>query len=82
MYISTHPELLKTAHEEIERVVGHDRLPDFSDRPNLPYVEAVVRETVRCALVMPLSLGHTSLRDDEYNGVFIPKGTLVASNVW
>ena len=41
------PEAQKRAQREIDAVVGSDRLPDFSDRPSLPFVEAVLRETLR-----------------------------------
>lgn len=43
------PEVQRRAQEEIDRVVGTDRLPTFADRPYLPYVEAVLKETLRCA---------------------------------
>lgn len=42
-----HPEILKKAQEEIDLVIGNDRLPDFDDRPALPYLECVVREVFR-----------------------------------
>lgn len=45
------PEVIKKAQEEIDRVVGHDRLPSFSDRPNLPYVEALCKEVLRSVLI-------------------------------
>lgn len=35
------------AQEELDKVVGADRLPDFSDREKLPYIEAVYLETRR-----------------------------------
>ena len=44
-----HPHVLKKAHEEIDRVVGTSRLPDFDDRENLPYVEAIFQEVLRYA---------------------------------
>ncbi|KAI6016203.1 cytochrome P450 [Pisolithus marmoratus] len=46
----------RKAQEEINRVVGIDRLPDFGDRPNLPYVEAVLLETIRWVPVGPLGV--------------------------
>ncbi|KAI6042049.1 cytochrome P450 [Pisolithus marmoratus] len=49
-----HPDVQRKAQEEIDRVVGVDRLPDFSDRPNLPYIEAVLLETIRWVPVGPL----------------------------
>ena len=42
-----HPEIQQKAQAEVDRVVGTDRLPDFSDEPALPYVTALVREVLR-----------------------------------
>ena len=49
-----HPEILKKAQKEIDAVVGNSRLPTFSDRPNLPYVNAVVNEALRISSPVPL----------------------------
>lgn len=49
-----YPEVQRRAQEEIDGVVGPDRLPDFNDRPYLPFVEAVLRETLRWHPVVPL----------------------------
>lgn len=42
-----HPEAQKKAHAELDRVVGSGRLPDFSDRETLPYIDCIVQETLR-----------------------------------
>ena len=39
--------------EELDRVVGRDRLPTLSDRKNLPYTEAFMVESMRCAVGGP-----------------------------
>ena len=49
-----HPEILEKAQKELDAVVGNSRLPTFSDRPNLPYVNAIVNETLRLASPVPL----------------------------
>lgn len=49
-----YPEVQRRAQEEIDGIVGPDRLPDFNDRPYLPFVEAVLRETLRWHPVVPL----------------------------
>ena len=46
------PEVLKKAQEEVDRVVGNGRLPSFADRPNLPYIDAVLKETLRWEVVL------------------------------
>jgi cytochrome P450 len=48
------PHVWKRAQAEIDAVLGMDRLPDFEDRPSLPYVEAILRETMRWQPVVPL----------------------------
>ncbi|EIW84496.1 cytochrome P450 [Coniophora puteana RWD-64-598 SS2] len=76
------PDIQKRAQEEIDQVVGDDRLPDYSDRPSLPYFEAVFRETLRWRPVVPLSIPHATSNDDIYRGYFIPKGAAIFPNVW
>ncbi|KAI0768404.1 cytochrome P450 [Irpex lacteus] len=75
-----HPEAQQKAQEEIDRVVGRDRLPEFSDRDSLPFVTAVVYESFRWQPVLPLGLPHQSMADDVYNGMFIPKGSIIIAN--
>lgn len=42
-----HPNVQKKAQEELDRVIGRDRLPELSDRESLPYVQSIVYETMR-----------------------------------
>lgn len=49
-----HPGVQEKAQEEIDRVVGSERLPEFSDRPSLPYVNAILKEVLRWNPVAPL----------------------------
>lgn len=51
-----YPDVQKRAQAEIQAVVGSDRLPDFSDRPSLPYIEAVMRETLRWHPPLPFGM--------------------------
>ncbi|KAG1852702.1 cytochrome P450 [Suillus subluteus] len=76
-----YPDVQKRAQEEIETVIGTDQLPTFEERPSLPYVEAVLRETLRWHPVFPLGLPHYTAESDVYNGHYIPKGALVMANI-
>ncbi|THH13120.1 hypothetical protein EW146_g7061 [Bondarzewia mesenterica] len=76
------PEIQRKAQEELDRVVGRDRLPDFSDEPSLPYVSAVMKEVLRWQQVAPFAIPHRVMTDDVYNGYFIPKGSIVIGNSW
>lgn len=49
-----HPKVQNKAQQEIDTVVGSERLPDYSDRDSLPYVDAIVNETLRWHPVVPL----------------------------
>lgn len=64
------PQVQATAQAEIDRVVGHNRLPKLSDRESLPYVEALYKEVLRWYPVAPLAVPHRldSDTDDEYRG--------------
>ena len=49
-----YPDVQKKAQAELDRVVGNDRLPNFNDRERLPYIDALVKETLRWNPVVPL----------------------------
>ncbi|KAF9532705.1 cytochrome P450 [Crepidotus variabilis] len=80
--MTTFNDVQSKAQEEIDRVVGKERFPTLNDRPSLPYVEALVRETMRWMPVLPLAIPHYTVEDDIYKGYFIPKGTMVLGNTW
>ena len=80
--MALYPEVQKKAQMEIDRVVGMDRLPSFADRPNLPYVDAVVKEVLRWNPVVPLGLPHVTIQDDMFEGYAIPKGSILVPNIW
>jgi hypothetical protein len=100
MAMALYPEVQKKAQAEIDAVIGPNRLPNFHDRPFLPYINAIVKESSRWNLAAPLGMGlllsssmlpfltsskgipHMSTMDDEYNGFYIPKGTIVIANAW
>ncbi|EMD31245.1 hypothetical protein CERSUDRAFT_100592 [Gelatoporia subvermispora B] len=80
--MSVCPDVQRRAQEELERVVGPNRLPNSGDRPHLPYIEAVIREIYRWNPVAPLSLPHRLTRDDVYKGYHLRAGSIVFANSW
>jgi cytochrome P450 len=77
-----HPEFQKRAQAELDEVVGRARSPSFSDAPNLPYIQAMIKEVLRWRAPLPLGVPHYPTADDWYNGMFIPKGTTCLVNLW
>lgn len=51
--MTLYPSALKRAQEEIDSIVGDERLPSFADREKLPYINAIVKETLRWENVAP-----------------------------
>ncbi|KAI0772523.1 cytochrome P450 [Trametes elegans] len=82
LLMELHPEVAAKARQEIDAVVGPNRLPTFADRPFLPYTDAIMKECLRWGTPVPLGLPHRLMEDDVYNGMFIPRGTLVFANNW
>lgn len=75
------PRVLKKAQEEVDQVSQHERLISESDIPNLPYINAIIKETMR--LHPPITmLMRKGVLDCVVNGYFIPKDTVVCVNIW
>lgn len=85
-----HPHAQKAAQSEIDAIIGPDRLPTFSDRQSLPYVNALFKEVFRWNTIGAMGLPHNCTADDtivvktprgeeEYN---IPKGSMLISATW
>ena len=49
-----HPEIVRLAQQELDEVTGGERLPDYSDKPRLPYISAVMKEVLRWKTPNPL----------------------------
>ncbi|XP_054820058.1 isoleucine N-monooxygenase 2-like [Prosopis cineraria] len=71
------PEILQKATEELDRVVGRDRLVQESDIPKLNYIKACLREAFRLHPMAPFNVPHVSMRDTVVSNYFIPKGSHV-----
>ncbi|KAJ7859589.1 cytochrome P450 [Mycena leptocephala] len=82
LLMSTHPDIQKQAQDEIDHIVGRDRLLTIDDQKALPYVTALLKEILRWAPVAPLGLKHRVTKDDIYNGYRIPKGATITANIW
>lgn len=77
-----HPDMLATAQHELDTVVGRDQFVSESDLPNLPFLQAVIKETFRLHPPTPLSVPRLAAEKCEINGYSIPKNSTLFINVW
>lgn len=80
--VITHPDVQRKAHEELDKTIGRERLPVPEDKEVLPYISAVIKEVLRWYPTLPFSIPHALIEDDVYNGMHLPKGSIVSPNVW
>ncbi|XP_027714080.1 cytochrome P450 1A1 isoform X1 [Vombatus ursinus] len=82
MYLVAKPEIQKMIQEELDMVIGRERLPKLSDKPQLPYMEAFILETFRHSSFLPFTIPHSTTRATTLNNFYIPKGRCVFVNQW
>ncbi|ESK83209.1 cytochrome p450 [Moniliophthora roreri MCA 2997] len=76
------PEYQVKAQEELDKVIGPGRLPDFTDKNSLPYCTAIMHEVMRWQTIGPVGVIHFIHVEDEYRGYRIPKDSTVIPNAW
>lgn len=76
------PDVLKQAQAELDAVVKPGHLPDFDDEESLPFITAIVKETLRWRDVVPIAIPRLLDYDDEYKGYHIPAGSIIIPNAW
>jgi cytochrome P450 len=75
-------DIMRTAQRQLDNVIGGGRLPEHYDIDNLPYIAAIVKETLRWAPPFPVGIPHRLIEDDVYRGMFIPGGAMIVENIW
>ncbi|KAJ7319205.1 hypothetical protein OS493_036368 [Desmophyllum pertusum] len=81
LYLIYNPEVQQKLHQELDEVIGPDRLPELGDKEKLPYLEATITETLRISSISPIPVHKTTV-DATLQGYDIPKGTTVLVNLW
>lgn len=76
------PECMKKCQEELDAVVGDDRIPTIDDESRLPYLNGFISETLRWRPLAPLGMMHSVSEDDEYMGYHIPKDSVIVTNIY
>ena len=80
LYMVLFPNVQRKIHDELDEVVGRDRLPNKKDAENLPYLQATLCEVGRISSTAALA-GTNAIRDTTIAGYPIPKGTFVVLNL-
>ncbi|OEL36999.1 Cytochrome P450 81D11 [Dichanthelium oligosanthes] len=73
---------MKKARTEIDTHVGLARLAEESDITNLPYLQCVVKETLRLCPVGPIIPAHEAMEDCTVGGFHVHRGTMILVNAW
>ncbi|KAL0336970.1 UNVERIFIED_CONTAM: Iridoid oxidase [Sesamum calycinum] len=76
------PKSMSRLKTELYQVVGKSRPVQEDDLNELPYLQAVVKETMRLHPSLPLLLPRNAIQDTEFMGYIIPKDTMVILNAW
>ncbi|KAA0708663.1 Cytochrome P450 2J2 [Triplophysa tibetana] len=80
LYLIKYSDVQEKIHAEIEQVIG-SRLPTAADKANMPYTNAVIHEVLRKANIVPLNMSRVARQDTTVAGYFIPKGTVMITNL-
>ncbi|KAK0205290.1 cytochrome P450 [Desarmillaria ectypa] len=85
--MTLYPDVQKAAQAELDALLGGERLPDFGDKTQLPYVTAILKEVLRWIPVLPMgkyepAVPHRAVNADTYKGYYIPAGSFVYGNAW
>ncbi|KAI8307481.1 Transcriptional activator protein acu-15 [Colletotrichum sp. SAR11_240] len=82
-FLAQHPEIQQKAFDAIKEVYDvNNPLCDANDDQSIPYIRALVRESLRYFTVLRLSLPRATNKDFVFEGKVIPKGTVVFLNSW
>jgi len=77
-----HPRVMKKLQQELNSVVGVNRMVEETDLEHLPYLDTVVKETLRLYPVAPLLVPRESREDVTINGYHIKKKSRIIINAW
>ena len=79
LYLIRFPDIQEKLQAEIESVLGC-RSAMLEDRPQMPYMEAVIHEVLRHACIT-YTVPHATTEEVVFHGFTIPAGTSVYANV-
>lgn len=81
-YLIKYPEIQRQLQDELDHVVGRERLPILDDLASLPLLQATVYELLRVTSLAPLSVPRSTIKETKIRDFVIPKDTTVFVNLW
>ena len=82
IYVIYFPECQKRICEDIDKIIGRERLPTESDRYKLIYVEAFILETLRHHCAGPILIPRSLTKDTVFRDYQLPENTFILANMW
>ncbi|KAL0428979.1 UNVERIFIED_CONTAM: cytochrome [Sesamum radiatum] len=76
------PDKMSRVRDEIKSIIGEKGKVEESDISRLPYLQAVVKETLRLHPAAPFLVPHKAVSDGEIHGYMVPKDSLILVHVW
>ncbi|KAL5778165.1 hypothetical protein ACOSP7_011091 [Xanthoceras sorbifolium] len=81
-YLMKYPRVIIKVQEEVRNLIGGKGFVDEDDVQKLPYLKAVIKETMRLQPTIPLLDPRKTTKKCILNGYEIPSKTLVFVNAW
>ncbi|KAJ7026180.1 cytochrome P450 [Mycena alexandri] len=82
LVLAVYPECQMRAWKEIDELVGATHLPTPADLAGLPYIRALIKETLRFRPQFPMGVHHLMTDETTYKGHHVPKGSIVVLNTY
>nr|ACY06865.2 cinnamate 4-hydroxylase [Astragalus chrysochlorus] len=77
-----HQEIQNKVRDEIDSILGPGHQVTEPDIQKLPYLQAVIKETLRLRMAIPLLVPHMNLHDAKLAGFDIPAESKILVNAW
>ncbi|KAM7431023.1 Cytochrome P450 1A1 [Porites harrisoni] len=81
-YLIKYPDIQQQLHDELDQVIGQERLPTLGDIPSLPLLQATVFELLRVTSMVPLAVPRSTTSETKIQDFTVPKDTIVFVNLW
>ncbi|CAL8107086.1 unnamed protein product [Orchesella dallaii] len=82
LYLATNPVVQEKLQTEISSITADSRDVSVAHRSSMPYVQATIEEIFRMSSILPNGVQHQVLTDVNYQGMKLPKGTMVSANAF